>query len=369
MNFDLAKQTILLTRAGSRAYGTNRPNSDVDVRGVCVVPSRVRNGFLNHFEQADGLAVQEGFKHFLSKEEQEIVNATKLDGCVYALPKFMALAAECNPNILDVLFVSEEDVLLETRAGALLRSNKREFLSKKALYTFSGYAKSQLKRIETHRRWLLNPPGKKPERVDFGLPPVPEIPTEQLNTALGAIRQKIDTWSVDFGDLDEAGKIHIQEQVAHYLGELEISREQEWRAAGILLGYGDDLLDLLRRERKYKDAFSDWEKYSTWQRGRNPARSALEAQHGYDTKHGMHLVRLLTMCREILTTRDVLVRRPDAQFLNDIRNGLWPYDRLMDWAKANNAELSAMAGTCTLPRAPDMGKLNDLCIALTEKVG
>lgn len=38
MNFDLKPHTILLTLAGSRAYGTNTFTSDVDLKGVCVPP-------------------------------------------------------------------------------------------------------------------------------------------------------------------------------------------------------------------------------------------------------------------------------------------------------------------------------------------
>ena len=40
-------------------------------------------------------------------------------------------------------------------------------LTKKVKSSYIGYANAQLKKVETHRRWLLNPPKKKPTAEDF----------------------------------------------------------------------------------------------------------------------------------------------------------------------------------------------------------
>lgn len=53
MDFDLKKHTVLLVVAGSRAYGTFTPTSDVDVKGVAIPPEEYRLGYLHRFEQAD----------------------------------------------------------------------------------------------------------------------------------------------------------------------------------------------------------------------------------------------------------------------------------------------------------------------------
>jgi hypothetical protein len=87
------------------------------------------------------------------------------------LRKFCKLAAGCNPNIIEYLYVTQ-GVLLEARPWVQLRNNRHLFLSKRARFTFSGYAVAQLKRIQTHRGYLLNPPDHKPTRAEFGLPEV-----------------------------------------------------------------------------------------------------------------------------------------------------------------------------------------------------
>lgn len=378
MHFDLMPNTILVTLAGSRAYGTHTESSDVDLKGVVVAPRKIRDGFLYAFEQADKPEHIHPLLSSLPGPARVAAEAYGLEGTLFELRKFMSLAADANPNILDALFAHRDDVVKETFWGTALRDARHTFLSKKALHTFRGYAMAQLKRIETHRKWLLSPPTHAPQRSEFGLKVLPEIPTSQRDAALGAIRRRVDKWSVDYGTLDEAGKIFIQEQISSYLADLECSADDKWTRAGRLLGMDDNLLDELRKERMYEDAQSYWRKYQEWKTGRNPARAAIEAKYGYDCKHGMHLVRLLLMCREILVEGTVHVRRPDAAFLCSIREGAWPYEKLLQWAQQQDTELIDVAKRSSLPHSPDREKLNDLCLYIhaefdvgvkTEQVG
>ena len=54
VTFDLKDATIFLTLAGSQAHGTAREGSDVDLRGVCVMPLAERTSLFRSFEQHDG---------------------------------------------------------------------------------------------------------------------------------------------------------------------------------------------------------------------------------------------------------------------------------------------------------------------------
>ena len=371
MDFDLRAHTLLLTVAGSRAYGVHTAASDVDVKGAAIPPAAYFHGMLSRFEQADKPSQVQAFLGDLSEVERAACADSKLEGSVYHLVKFCQLAADCNPNMLDVLFCRDAEVRLCTPAGEALRASRELFLSQKAKHTFSGYAASQLKRIRGHRQWLLNPPTQKPERADYDLPERTLIPADQLAAAQAALRHKIDGWAVDYGDLYPSSVVHIQEQIARYLAEIQTTTDEHWRSAARSIGYDENFIALLDRERRYKAAMREWQQYQDWKTERNPARAQLEADHGFDTKHGMHLIRLLRTGRELMLTGRVNVWRGDidAEELVAIRNGAWEYEQLVEEAERIDTELEALyrSGACILPRAPDRVALDRLVIGLVEE--
>lgn len=368
MNFGLKERTILLTVAGSRAYGMHMPASDVDLKGICVPTAEYRKGFLHRFEQADKASHMMIFYDCLTPLEQGKADGGELEGTVYGIRKFFQLAADANPNILDLLYCRDEEVRLITPIGAKLRENAQLFLSKKARWTFGGYAVAQLKRINSHRKWILSPPSHNPTRAEYDLPERELIPKEQLLAAEASIRKKIDSWEVDFGIMDEASKLYVQNQISQNLAELEITADEKFAAAGRSIGYDENLIHLLQREREYKVASMQWKQYLHWKKTRNPERAALERKHLFDAKHGSHLVRLLRMCREILETGTVNVWREDAAELLSIRNGDWSYDRLIEFAEKESAAMNELYKKSTLPNSPDRDALDKLCIELVEEM-
>lgn len=298
----MVDSTILLVRAGSQALGTNTPESDLDIDGICIPPKRYHLGYLHRFEQD-------------AKHDPDVV--------IYDIRKYFQLAADCNPNVIQAIWVDPSDILFCDSFGRQLLQHRAAFLSRKAKHTFSGYAIAQLKRIKTHRRWLLSPPAGKPERHAYGLPETTLISKDQR-------------------------------------GAIEALSDEE-RAA-----LSANVMAVYEKERAYHNGLMEWKQYETWKRTRNPKRAELEARFGYDCKHAMHLVRLMRMCREILTSGYVQVKRPDREELLAIRNGAWEYDRLVEWAEAQDAELAELANTSPLPNAPDRVALDRLCRKMIE---
>src|SRR5579883_1842183 len=96
----LRERTIYLSRHGSHAYGTSGPNSDLDLRGVAIPPREYLHGYLRRFEQAE------------QKGDPDLV--------IFALSKFLGLAADCNPNVLEILYTDDSDHLLVTPLGERL---------------------------------------------------------------------------------------------------------------------------------------------------------------------------------------------------------------------------------------------------------
>ena len=368
MKFSLHERTILLTVAGSRAYGTSTPESDLDLKGVAVPTKEYFLGFSNHFEQAEGSHISQ-FYPALNHEEKLIALNSKMEGVVYDIRKFIKLAAEANPNILDVLFCREDEVRFISAAGKKLRDAAQDFISAKCHFSYSGYAFSQLKRIKNHRQYLLNPPKKMPERIDFGLPEKTLIPADQLASANASVKEKLDSWSIDFTGVEPDVVIHIQQKIQDYLTVMESYKTSDidpaFYAASKELGISDNLIWVMQREREYENSKRSWTQYQNWKASRNKERAKLEEESGFDRKHAMHLIRLLHMGREILKEGKVNVWRGDidANLLNEIRNGGWTYEQVVEYAEKLNAELSSIyeSASYVIPKIPNKQKLDQLC--------
>jgi predicted nucleotidyltransferase len=155
---------IFLTIAGSHMYGLNTPESDLDIRGVCLDPVESLLG-LTGFEQHIFNQPDNWFSHSYLKEYK----LESDDIQIYGLRKFVKLLLENNPNIVEMLFApSLMDRGLWIGIWKDLINMREYILSDKIKHTFSGYAYSQLARIKGHKRWLDNPPTK-PSPDQFGM--------------------------------------------------------------------------------------------------------------------------------------------------------------------------------------------------------
>lgn len=114
--------------AGSHLYNLQTPSSDMDIRGV-FAPS-LRDLMLCG----------------IMPEDPDEVSDDLQDTKFYSFPKFIELASNCNPNIIELLFVPNEKMNFSSKAWNQLILHRDLFISKKALYTFSGYAYAQIKK-------------------------------------------------------------------------------------------------------------------------------------------------------------------------------------------------------------------------------
>lgn len=125
---DIPKNMILRCVAGSHLYGLNTPSSDMDERGI----------YLESLE--DMLNIN-------GRQNSEVAD-DKQDIKYYSLGKFLKLAAECNPNIIELLYLPEDAILFKSPLYDELVEHREWFLSKRAAHTFKGYAYSQIQRAK-----------------------------------------------------------------------------------------------------------------------------------------------------------------------------------------------------------------------------
>lgn len=101
-------------------------DSDTDIKGVCFAPLSHYIG-LGHFEQYE---------------------APQEDTVIYELRKFCRLALNCNPSIIELLWLPE--YLDCTSEGQKLLEVREKFLSIRAVDSFAGYATAQINKC--HRK-------------------------------------------------------------------------------------------------------------------------------------------------------------------------------------------------------------------------
>jgi uncharacterized protein len=382
MNFSLKDKTIFFVLSGSRAYGLNQVSSDYDYRGIAIPPMDSYIGVLNKFEHAVSKATYQYYENVIDHVGYKTGSVEKeSDMQVYELCKFVRLAADCNPSIIEVLFTDERHVIISHPIMEKMLSERNIFLSQLAKDRFCGYAMSQLQRIKRHKRWLDRPILEKPDRKNFGLPDHKPISLDQLGAAQAIIQSKVNDYTIDFNDVPEDVKINLKNNFEKSLKATwlainpgisypvdALDENATWRSHDEALkdlvaqheGHDKNFLQLLDAEKRYQYAMKDYLSYQNWLKNRNPARSEVEKKHGFDLKHATHLVRLLKMAREILEQGIVKVFRDDAEELLSIRNGAWTYDQILEYAEKEDKELSELRKKSSLPKKPDMNKIHKL---------
>lgn len=369
--------------AGSHAYGTNIATSDVDFRGIFVAdPQCIRTPWYT---------------------VNEVNDATEEDTVIYELNQFMKLVLDCNPNVIETLWVDNKSITHTTPAYQLLREAAPKLLSTRAAYSFSGYAMSQLKRVRNHNKWI--------NQQEEGIAKIVAAYVDQV-LSKDVLYATFDEWVADrvisavkdgevksvatmFGEqrLDKLIRepdvqllCKLMPKQHHYLTHLysmdyvnegmfdnyehfdgyriyPLGKSEEgdifhvYKADGYTLANPftgslnfdhstprpDDAVKptfLVKYSKQLWTEHSErWKKYKQWRANRNETRSVLEEKFGYDTKHAMHLVRLLRMGKEILTDGKVNVFREDAKELLGIRNGDWEYHDLVEYAEKMDEDI------------------------------
>jgi len=126
---DLYQFVIYKCVIGSRAYGLDVDDSDIDRRGIYLPSANLQWSLYGIPEQIENVETQE---------------------CYWELQKFLVLGLKANPNILECLYTplieQANPIAQELLAG------REAFLSKLVYQTYNGYVLSQFRKLEQDLR-------------------------------------------------------------------------------------------------------------------------------------------------------------------------------------------------------------------------
>ena len=143
---DLRRRGLILFEAvsGSRAYGTDLPHSDTDLKGVFVLPE----------DQFFGLDYV-----------PQVANATN-DEVFYELRRFVELLLKNNPTVLELLGTPADCIIYQHPLFAQFRA--QDFLSQLCRQSFAEYAVAQIRKAKGLNKKINHPePPARKAVLDF----------------------------------------------------------------------------------------------------------------------------------------------------------------------------------------------------------
>ena len=310
-NVDLVdKNRILEIRAGSLLYGTSMPTSDTDYSGIFVAPKEYYLG-LERVEMVDLSKVV--------KLESGKNAAEAIDRNFHEMRKFMKLAVENNPTVLEMLFVNKENIIFKNELGQRLLDARTLFPWTGLKQKFVGYGLSQL-----HKAHI---------KVDN---------YDELNYAKEWLFEK---------QFEEAGRLLAEfrneniKGIKFYpqhatIGDMDITLKDK---------LGNVYNKVMERLSKVGN------------------REELYTKYGADVKFLSHACRLLLEGKELLTTGDLVFPLKDRKFLLEIRNGEHKPTDIIAFAQSLVKELDEGKFDVVVPSAPRYKELQSLMISLIEE--
>jgi predicted nucleotidyltransferase len=344
----LNRPTSILLEAisGSHAYGTAVDGSDIDIKGVFLLPKDFFFG-LSYTSQ-------------LSDERNDIV--------YYELGRFTDLLCKNNPNILELL-ASPADCLRK-RHPVLDTYTPDLFLSRKCCQTFGGYAMAQIKKARGLNKKIVNPVDKALKTpLDFcfilvkshkSYPLVKWLEAKgwaQEDCGLASIPHFKNTYAL----------YHSTDKAYSYKGIIQKATSNDISLSSIPKGM-ESAATLYFNKDGYQTYCKEYKQYWEWVENRNELRYKGTIKHGkrYDAKNMMHTFRLLDMAEEIAKEGVIRVRRPNRDFLLSIRRGEYEYEQLLEWAKERMQRIELLFDQSRLPEAPDLDIIEKRLVANRE---
>lgn len=344
---DLKDRNLIILEciSGSKAYGLDTPTSDTDIKGVFILPKEDYYG-LDYIPQ-------------ISNPTNDIV--------YYEFGRFMELLCANNPNILELLNTPKESILI--KHPIFNEINSDIILSKLCKNTFGKFAASQIKKAKGLKKKIVNPVSKERKSIlSFCY-----VNYNQGSISLIKYLEKNNLKQENCGLVNIA---HMKDVFALFYGE-----NLGYKGIFKDINSNDISLSSIPKEEKVisllyfnKDGYSkyckEYKEYWDWVENRNEERYLNTKSHGknYDSKNMMHTFRLLEMAIEIAKEKRINVKRPNRNYLLDIKAGNFEHEELINKANLMQAEMEIAFEKSDLMVKPNREKINNLTFKLRNKL-
>lgn len=314
MNCNCEQFRILEMQVGSHLYGTNTPESDTDYSGVFIAPKRFYIGL----DQ-----VQEVNLSTVSKKENGRNDKDAIDRKLYEFRKFINLAMGNNPNVIEMLFVNQENVVYENEFGQMLRENAHLFPHQGCLQKFIGYAKSQKMKMFVKR--------------------------DNMEAIVSAIEffQSVE---------DHPNRNYVVQYKKDLMGNVEKAKDtgQHIQVGDMHLQKNDTVKQALRKLEDRRAKFSG--RYDDF-----------VSKVGYDTKFASHLIRLLLEGIELLRTGNIVFPLREANLILDIKQGKYTIEEVMELATDLENSIEMTKENAVVPARPRYNEIENFLIKTVEE--
>lgn len=309
-NQNLDKNICILGLGGSRAYGTNLPESDIDIRGVAV-------------RRKEDILLGNDFENFVD------VNT---DTTIYSFDKIIDLLTKCNPNTIELLGLDTDDYIYKNEFGELLLKNKDIFLSNRCINTFSEYALQQLYRMQQKTNAALT--------------------EEELNRHISGVLNNMSKKMNDKYNLDE-------NNVSFYLVDGKIKCN--------IIATQCSMEDLSGMLSEFNNTLRDYRKTS--KRNEHALNHGKIAKHSMHLLR-LYMMGIDLVSEGKIQTK----RIKEHDLLMDIRNGVYldengiPNKHFFEIVDEYKNKFENACKNSVLPDEPDIDKINTFRMEVNEKI-
>ena len=311
-------KAILEMEVGSRLYGLETPTSDTDYQGI-YIPTRQEILGFNKTKGEVSLSI-------VSKLENGRNSELAVDRKFYSIQKFLNLALDNNPNMIEMLFPTDKSIVSISKEGQWIVDNYNLFVSKQSIPKFIGYAKSQRKKmiVKNHNYSQI------------------ELAEDYLEGLISKGDSALLLTQCE-GDpvFNSIFKTKSRRDNHYNIGERLIVKNQTVK----------------RARAKIQEVI-----------GKPSHRRELVRTCGYDPKFSHHLIRLLLEGIELLEKGRINYPLANKAQLMQIKKGNWKLEDILEYSISLENQIEEIALTSSLQEVSQVSKVEEFMMDVLASV-